>query len=188
MTRVIPVVYTMASHLRWAVCCGCRLSICPRIATVHVWNSTDTSIFFLGSLFINKARDSFCNHKLLLSCDPNCNSFTLLVACLSDPHINGAFTVITLLHLAPCPIRHILLFFIGEESIWISNVHSINDFVNSTSSSAEPATTNGVFSTTAYKSPSTTSAAVDYSSMHSIDTAPTSATYCLGVNTACPSS
>ena len=188
MTRVIPFVYTMASHLRWAVCCGCRFSICIHIATVHVWTSTDTYRFVLGSLFINKSRDSFCKHKLVLIFYPNCTSFTLLVACLCDPLIDGAFTVITLLHIAPCQIRHILLFFIGEEYIWISNVHTINYFVNSTSSSAAPATTNGFSSTTAYKSASTTSAAADYYSIHSIVTAKMAATDCLGVNPACPSS
>ena len=154
---VIPVVWIMASHLLLVVCSGCSLSICSYNSTVHVCNSTATTSIILGSFWIHKTIDSCYNQRLVLSCDPDCTRFTILGECLNDTIIDGEFPVIDFLHLTPWPNGKLWPLLVGEESIWIANVHTIHGFVISASSSVDPATTTNIYSNTASKSPSTIS-------------------------------
>ena len=185
MTHVIPVVCILVSHMHWVVCCGCSLYIRLRAANVHVWNYADTGIFILGLMCIHKNRGSCCNHRFVFSCEPNYTRFPLLVACLRDPLINGAFPVIALLQITPFRTRQIWPLFVGEEYIWIANVHTINEFLIATSSSAAPATTTVISSTTASKVPSTTSVSAASYSVHHVYTAPADAPAHLGGGTVC---
>ena len=103
LTRTIPVVCVLSSHVRWTVQYVCRFSILPHVDTIHVWIYDATVIFILGLLCINKIRDSFCHHRLFFSCDSNWTNFPFLVVCICDPLINVVFPVISLLHLIHFP-------------------------------------------------------------------------------------
>ena len=139
----------------------------------------------MGPLCINKTCDSFYNHIFVFRCDPNCNCFTLLVAYIFDPLVDSDFTVIALLHFAPCPTGQLLPLFIGEEYIWVANVRTINEFSIYAYSSEAPAMNTGIAFITASRSPSTTSTSETSSYIHSIDTTPAANTARLGVNTEC---
>ena len=110
--------------------------------------------------------------QIFFSCEPNCTRFYFLVACLRHPLIDVPFPVIALFHITHFPTGHIYPFLIGEEYIWIANVHTINDFLISTSSSTAPDTATTISSTTASKAPSATSAPVASFFLHRIDSTP----------------
>ena len=181
----IPVVFILASYLCWEVWYGFIIYIYRSVATFHVWNFVPTTSFIMGLMCIHKTSDSWCNHKYVFSCDPNCTHFTLLVACLRDPFIIGAFIIIALLQLTPFQTGQILSLFVGEEYIWIANVHTINSFVISTSSFVTPSTNTVISSTKASKAPSTMFVTASSSSVHHVDTAPALNTARLGGNHAC---
>ena len=163
LTHVIPVVCILASHMRWEVICGWILYILPHVATIHVCTSADTDRFILGLMLIHKARDICCNHILVFSRDPNCATLPLLVACLCDPIVDVAFTVIDMMHLMTCPTGKFFPFLIVKEYIWLTYFHTVNGFVIS----------NPSFMSTAS------------SSIHRKDTYPAADTDSLGVNLAC---
>ena len=114
LTYIMPVVCNMSYHLYWEVCYVCSLSISYRVAPVHVWISADTVIFILVSPCIYETSDIRCKHRLVYSCDSNCTCFPLVVACLCNNLIDGAFHVIALLHLTPCLTGELLPLIIGE--------------------------------------------------------------------------
>ena len=157
----------------WPPICAGRSTMATAclFVTTHLWTSAATTRFVMGSMYIHKTCDSCCNHRLVFSCDPNFTRFPLLIACLRDPLINGVFFATTLLQLTPFPTGQIFPFFIDKESIWIANVHTINDFVIFISSPTTPATTTAIYSNTA--------SAASYS-VHHVDTDPTAAIANLG--------
>ena len=77
LTHVIPVVFIMASHLRWVVSWVCSLYIYSYVDTFLVRTSAATDNFIMGALCIHKTRDILCKNIVVFSCEPNCTLFVL---------------------------------------------------------------------------------------------------------------
>ena len=88
-TRVIPIVWVLASDILCTVFCGCGLDIHSHVSTICMCISSDTASLIMVLLCMNKNCDSCYNHRLVFTCDPNCTLFYLLFACLCDPLIDS---------------------------------------------------------------------------------------------------